>query len=236
MKPSSSSYFAFSAVICRDANVPLLEGALDLLASEMNRPPGHVLHWSRNIKDHADRKLAAKKVASLPVRLIYVIVPKASLRDDSLLAQSSEAYYNFAARLLLERIGLFTSRVQSGTTAQSVCKVTFGQVKGFNPTVLRDYIAKLRRTSGDRCWRYLTPTIDVAGAAQVRSLQWADITAGALDSAVKPDRYGSFEPSYWLPLVPLIDRHDGKLLNMGLKVLGDERCLTGLPWWRPEWH
>jgi hypothetical protein len=234
MKPSSSSYFAFSAVICRDANVQRLEGDLDALLADMKRSPGSVLHWSYNMKEHTDRKRAAQLAASLPIRLIYVVVPKASIRKHSQIATSTEMYYNYVARLLLERIGLFTSRYQPEGARQPVCKVTFGRVKGFHPAVLQEYVDKIRRTSNDRCWRYLTPTIDVAGTAQVRPLQWADITAGALDSAIKPDRHGAFEPSYWLPLMPLIDKREGQMLNSGFKVLGDDRCITGLPWWPPE--
>jgi hypothetical protein len=236
MKESSSSYFAFAAVICRDANTSLLLSELDSLVGALGKPPQHVLHWSKNMKDHTDRKHAALKLSGLPVRLIYVVVPKSSVRPDSHLARSTEGYYNYAARLLLERIGLFTrtTQVSDKGTETLRCKVTFGQVKGFNPTVLRDYIAHIRKTDAGQQWDHLTPTIDVAGQGTARPLQWADMAAGALDSAIKPDRHGDYEPTYWHRISHLVDRVNGRMLRCGLKVLGDERCITGLPWWDPS--
>ncbi len=166
MKAASSEYFAFAAVICRDSNRRRLLGELDRLVADLRKPPNQVLHWSRNLKDHADRRLATARFGALPVRTIYVIVPKSSIRPGSYLASSSEAYYNYAARLLLERVGMFTRRQESrlrasGEMTRLRAKVTFGRVKGFDPTVLRDYISKLRRTTRSHSWEHLTPQLAV---------------------------------------------------------------------------
>lgn len=236
MKPSSSTYFAFAAVVCRDQDYPQLLTRLDTLVAQLGKPAGTVLHWSTNIKDHAARRLAARSLGGLPVKALYVIVPKASLHKTSALANSTEAFYNYAARLTLERVGLLTRaaehrRRQADANVDLRCKVTFGRVKGFDPTVLRNYIAKVRRTSTDAAWPYLTPTIRIEDQGQSRCLQWADIAAGSLDAAIKPNRYGMHEPAYWYETERLTDRKDGRVLDIGLKVLGDNRILTQLPWW-----
>ena len=234
MRATSSPYFAFAALLVRDDNMLQLHAGLDGLVESLRKPPGHVLHWAQNIKDHADRRLAAQTLGALPVRLQYVVVPKTSVRPGSLLAKSTEGYYNYAARLLLERIGLFTRRIErnAGGGVEARCKVTFGQVKGFNPTVLRDYVDKVRRTSNDACWKYLTPTINVDGQKGTRALQWADIGAGALDSAIKGNRHGMYETSYLAEIAKLIDRSPSQaVLDYGLKILGDNRMVTDLPWW-----
>ena len=235
MKESSSAYFAFCAVIVRDSNVPQLTADLDALVAKLRKEPQRVLHWSRNIKDHADRKLAANSLAQLPVRLIYVVAPKTAIRSGSYLARSTEGYYNYMARYVIERLARFTKRMADREGQPDLrCKVTFGQVKGFNPNVLRSYISRIRRTRNDAPWDYLTPTIDVEGQGTTRLLQWAEIGAGALDSAIKMDRHAQYEPAYWLPLMPRIDQCDGRMLGYGLKVLGDESWLTNLPWWNPQ--
>jgi hypothetical protein len=232
MKESSSPFFAFCAVIVRDEKLGAVTSSLDGLVAQLNKPAFHVLHWSRNIKDHTDRKLAATIMAQLPVRLIYVVAPKNAIRADSALAHSTEYYYNYLAKFVLERVGRFTRAIARKDDRPDLkCKVTFGQVKGFNPNVLRSYIGHLRRTTTDDSWRYLTPNIDVAGQGTARPLQWADIGAGALDSAIKPDRHGQYEPEYWRGLVPLLDRHNGRIMGCGLKVLGDDAWLRNLPWW-----
>lgn len=233
MKSTSSTYFAFSAMVCRESNSSAILAALDGLLRALRRTEGATLHWAQNMKDHADRKYAAATLAQLPVRLIYVVVPKRSIKPDSFLARSSDGYYNYAARLLLERIGMFTSSIQDpafpGRPLQ--CKVTFSHVKGFNPETLRRYISNVRSNNSDRCWRHLTPVLDVDGQSSTRQLQWADIAAGALDSAIKADRHGNYEPAYWRSVSHLVDAPGGIMLGRGLKVLGDESCITDLPWW-----
>lgn len=241
MKASSSDYFAFAAVICRDSNRDTLRTALEDLVRDAGRREGTVLHWSKNMKHHTLRRHAANQLAALPVRLIYVAVPKATVRQTSKLSTDTVAYYNYAARMLLERIGLFTAdhqRAERRHNRRAECqtKVTFGRVKGFQPADLRSYVARLRRKDECRPWcDHLTEKISVLGQTEEELLQWADIAAGAFDAAVKTDRFGNHEPTYLQALGPQIRRVNDRILGYGMKSLGDDAWLRELPWWEDRW-
>ncbi|MFA9432927.1 MULTISPECIES: DUF3800 domain-containing protein [unclassified Egicoccus] len=242
MKPSSSEYFAFAAVLCRDANTTVLGEALADLVREAGKPPGSVLHWSKNMKDHALRTYAAQILSGLPIRLLFVVVPKRAIQPNTHLARSTVGYYNFAARLVLERVGYFTAsrqRIEQKTDPAAICrtKVTFARVKGFRPRLLQDYVGLLRTRQGNEAWSNgLTTKVAVAGQAESPLLQWADIAAGAFDAAVKLDRYGNHEPAYLMRLGRLIDcSGDGRILGYGIKSLGGEDYLQAMPWWTADW-
>ncbi len=232
-KPTSSPYFAFAAVIFRDSNRQAVTDALDQLVEDLGKPAGTTLHWAQNIKYHQQRKVATQRLGALPVRLIYVAVPKSSIRGY--LQQSTEGYYNYLARIMIERIALFTrgrSRDESGAFR---AKVTFGRVKGFQPSVLQDYMRKVRTRDENAYWEmHLTKQVDVRGQAEERLLQWADIAAGAFDSAVRADSYGNHEPAYLAHLESRVDRSPkGQVLGWGIKTLGAYDWITSAPEW-PE--
>lgn len=230
-KPASSPYFAFAAVICRDSNRQIVADALDTLVTDLSKPAGTTLHWAQNIKYHQQRKVATQRLGALPIRLIYVGVPKSSVRGY--LQSSSEGYYNYLARIMVERIALFT-RGRSRDEQQNLsAKVTFGRVKGFPPSVLQDYIRLVRQRDESAFWEvYLTKQVDVRGQAEERLLQWADIAAGAFDSAVRADAYGNHEPAYLENLASRIDRAPtGQVLGWGIKTLGQYNWITTAPDW-----
>lgn len=230
-KPSSSPYFAFAAVICRDSNQQLLLDELVRLVQDLQKPPLTVLHWAQNIKYHQQRKIATQRLGALPIRMIYVAVPKSSL--SGYLQTSTEGYYNYLARIMVERIARFTrsrSRMENKTLA---AKITFARVKGFPPSVLQTYLAKVRARSECTDWDpYLTQKIDVRGQAEERRLQWSDIAAGAFDSAARIDPYGNHETSYLTNLASRIDRsQNNRVLGWGIKTLGPYQWLTQIPGW-----
>lgn len=233
-RPTSSPYFAFAAVICRDSNRQLLINELDRLVHDLGKPAGTTLHWAQNIKYHQQRKVATQRLGALPIRLIYVAVPKSSL--GGYLQRSTEGYYNFLARIVVERIALFTRARGRDEDAALSAKVTFGRVKGFAPSVLQDYIRKVRARDDCAHWEvFLTRQIDVRGQGEERLLQWADIAAGAFDSAARADSYGNHEPAYLLNIASRIDRSPtGSVLGWGIKTLGTYDWLTATPDWPVE--
>lgn len=230
-KPTSSPYFAFAAVICRDSNHQVLVDALDKLVDDLGKPPGTTLHWAQNIKYHQQRKVATQRLGALPVRLIYVAVPKVSV--SGYLQSSTEGYYNYLARIMLERIALFTRGRCKDESQSHSAKVTFGRVKGFQPSTLREYIRKIRSRDESAFWEvYLTQQIDVRGQAEERLLQWADIAAGAFDSAVRADSYGNHEPAYLKNLASRIYRSPGgQAFGWGIKTLGTYDWITSAADW-----
>lgn len=232
-KPTSSPYFAFAAVICRDSNRQVVTEALDKLIDDLDKPALTTLHWAQNTKYHQQRKVATQRLGALPVRLIYVGVPKSSI--SGYLQSSTEAYYNYLARIMIERIALF-ARARSREEETFNAKITFGRVKGFAPSVLRNYIRKVRARSDSAFWEvYLTRQVDVRGQAEERLLQWADIAAGAFDSAVRADAYGNHEASYLNNLASRIHRSSsGQVFGWGIKTLGTYEWITSAPEWPVE--
>jgi hypothetical protein len=233
-KPTSSPYFAFAAVICRDSNRQLLLGELDRLVADLAKPAQTNLHWAQNIKYHQQRKVATQRLGALPIRIIYVAVPKASLAGY--LRTSTEGYYNYLARIMVERIALLTRARSREEKKPLAAKVTFARVKGFAPSVLQTYLAKVRAFDESAWWDgFLTRQIAVRGQSEERLLQWSDIAAGAFDSAAGVDQYGNHEPAYLMNLASRIDRSpQGQVLKWGIKTLGTYDWLTQNPDWPTE--
>lgn len=233
-KTTSSPYFAFAAVICRDSNRQLLLDELDHLVDALGKPSGTTLHWAQNIKYHQQRKVATQRLGALPLRIIYVAVPKASLAGY--LQTSTEGYYNYLARIIVERIALFTRGRSREETRSLTAKVTFARVRGFAPSILQTYLAKVRALDECAYWDgFLTRQVSVRGQAEERLLQWSDIAAGAFDSAARVDPYGNHELSYLVNLSSRIDRSpQGQVLRWGIKTLGAYDWLTQIPNWPAE--
>lgn len=227
--PKCSPFFAFCGVVIRDRNLHLVDPALDKVCAAGRRAPGSVVKWRK--LNHLQKRLATELVGRLPVRLIYVVVPKDTLPAASGMAADHGKFYNYAARLLLERVAFLVD------SHGGIAHPTFEKVKGFPTYVLTDYVAKLRtaqpRPSMLIRWAALSKDIRVRGPAEVRALCLADIGAGALEAAIKPEENtGLREHAYLSNLAKVVHRSNtGEVLRYGIKVLGGDAPLVGLDWW-----
>jgi hypothetical protein len=222
-------------MVVRDTNDKRVRDCLEDIRTKARRDPGARLHWA-DLK-HFHRRYAAQELAKLPIRLIYVLVPKLTIPRGSRLASEHGAFYNFAARLVVERISWHVEE-QHG-----IAKLTFERVKGYPEHVLLDYLRLLReRAPGDTSihvtWDAIHPTVRVDSPANVKNLTAADLAAGALDSAVRPDLdTGLRETSYLFSLAPTVMRYGypRRHLRYGLKALApspnQDAPFTSLPWW-----
>lgn len=224
--PASSPFFCFAAVVVNDGNDHELRRAHARWCTDLQKPLGTNLHWRDNLKYHHQRRYAAHALGALPVRLSFVIVHKASLPRTSYIMSNSEAMYLWAARLLLERLSWMV-RDQQGEAILS-----FGAVKGFSKASLDRYIANLRNQQNTQiAWPAIRPTIRMVQAGSSVGVQLADLACGALDSAIRP-QLGQTEPAYLQALAPIVyKRRTSSVLKYGMKVVGNEAILTGMPWW-----
>lgn len=112
----------------------------------------------------------------MPVRLVYVVIEKASLPVGSRMGANRDALYNYPLRLLLERVSWLVDDL-GGEAA-----ITLAAVRGLPGRVPRRYVDRLRTLGGQTeiRWQALRPKIAIHQAVTRDGLQIADIAAGAL--------------------------------------------------------
>ena len=227
-KPTSSPFFSFAALVVRDGpNDQAMMAAHDQACIDLQKPTGTALHWRDNLKYHHQRRYAAELLGSLKCRLVYVVVEKARCSRSSYIMSNTEAMYLWPARLLLERVSWLVDEAPGGA---GKAIVTFGEVKGFKAETLARYVRELRDSQTDIRWQAIQ-NVRMRPAAASKGVQFADIAAGALDQAIRP-QLGGVEPAYLAALRPVIyQRPPGPLTSYGLKAVPSDEVLTSLAWW-----
>jgi hypothetical protein len=223
----ASRAFALTAVVVADADVARCAAALDELCDRFAKPRGTTLHWTENVKDHVQRKLVARTLAALPITVINIIVMKEALRARPTQLSDPTSMYNYAVRRLLERVSWLVA--DAGGTADT----TFAHVRRFPYEHLRDYLALLRTQRTQVRWAALPGALRFGTPADTPGLQLADLAAGCLSAALKPDPFGDHEPAYLLTLAPRIYvRGGGRVSSYGMNVIGPAGAMDAYPWWR----
>jgi Protein of unknown function (DUF3800) len=228
--PTSSPFFGFAAAIIRAEWMDQLQRGKAEINRQLERASTHELHWSKNLKDHEKRHTAAEEVGKLPLRFSYAVIEKASLPPGAHMGSNKDALYNYAMRLLLERVSWLVDEANGEAT------ITLASVSGLPARVPRAYIELLRR--GGRTnqvrWNAIHPKIEVRHASTRDGLQVADIAAGALDRAIRPHQRPPhrMEPAYLMLIASRIYvRTAGKIASYGLKALPRD-LWARFPWWR----
>lgn len=213
----SSPVFALSAVIVKQADDRALREMLDAVNGAMNQPPGRVLHWAENIREHSDRKMVATRLAGLPATFVNIVLCKDSLLGSGTKLSDPEAQYNYLVRYLLERVSWYVDQKFGLATLR------FAHVRRFKYQNLYDYLDYLPYVHGCTIrWSALKngqrPHIEQPH--QRRGLQVADMLAGSVYAAVRPDRHGEQEPEYLRRVSSrLWTGRTNKLSTYGLKVV-----------------
>jgi hypothetical protein len=224
----ASPTFVLSAVTVRDTEADALRAMRDQICIDLGKPTSTVLHWAENIKQHSQRKHVARLIAASPATVSNVIVLKQAMVGSGTHLSDPAAMYNYAIRRLLERVTWYV-RGNGGETA-----ITFAHIKRFPYAKLRSYLEILRLQATEIVWDKIKST-KIDQPNRVKLLQVADIAAGCLYSAVNPDAYGDYEPSYLLELAPRIYiRGGGRVRSYGMNVVGPRGHMEATyPWW-PE--
>ncbi|WP_367126273.1 DUF3800 domain-containing protein [Streptomyces phytohabitans] len=191
------------------------------------------LHWVEHFRPkRADRRdQAAHLMASMPTaQLIHVVTHKNSVNQDAGMRSDKTVFYNYTARLLMERVAHSAKRWPGGAR---LAIVRFGAVKHLDHTASEQYLHLVRHlpTSHPAPWTHIKwpPTWE---GTQRDGIQLADIHAGFLNCALSGDPNDNECAKYLLACRHQLRRSpSGAILNWGIKVIGDSGFLRDRAWW-----
>ena len=221
----SSPYFCLAACAFRHSKAQTVVQAMEALNFVLRRPLRHPMHAVDHLKAHDKLVEAVEHLARLPVRVFFVVLPKASTPASAAMRSDDTHVYNFLARVLLERMSWFARDV--GLVAHPV----FAAVARMPRQRLDDYISRLQRINTAIEWPWLKLPAEVDQAKNRVGMQWADIAGRAMLKATTPGASPPHrvEPVYLEILAPVIWRRRS-IETYGIKSLMPNWHLTQ-PWW-----
>jgi hypothetical protein len=122
---SAFKTFGLCVVLVPDEDDSELRQAVRQLRADFNIDIGKRLHWAEHLRarNHDRRRHAAKTLADVPrVSLIYAMIDKRQVPAQSRMRTDVVATYNYATRMLFERIA-YAARDWPGGTRRTVIKV-----------------------------------------------------------------------------------------------------------------
>lgn len=194
----SSEHFCLAACAFRHSRAHRVVTAMQNLNRELGRPPDLHLHAVKHLRTHDKMMEAVEHLARLPVRVLYVILPKSIVPHA--LREGPDHIYNVVAGVLLQQMNTFAHGV--GIPAHP----TFAAVKGMPRSLLDSHIATLRLSGTELQWLRLP--VAVRSATERIGLQWGDIAGRALHKAITPSTFPPHrtEPAYLRGLARVIWR------------------------------
>ena len=223
--PKSSPYFCLAACAFRHSNAGTVVRAMEALNFALRRPLRHPIHAVDHLKTHDKLMEAVEHLSRLPVRVFFVVLPKASTPADAAMRSDDTHVYNYLARMLLERMSWFARDI--GLPAHPV----FAAVARMPRRRLDDYISTLQRKDTTIDWPWLKLPVEVDQAKNRVGMQWADIAGRAMLKATTPGTSPPhrIEPVYLETLAPVIWRRR-RIEKYGIKSVQSDWHLTQ-PWW-----
>lgn len=211
------------------AGVPIFEEydrertrVIDELRGKLKRPPHKALHW-RDLRRESQKRLVASTLAAWPFTPVcFAALWKPRLLDAPGLRIKGQLY-NYAARLLIERLSWVAEA--SGRRLN----LLFESRATTSYEDLQSYIESIQ--ADPRC------SITPGTIAEVRPVpssmkgaQIADFYAGAAQEALERE-YGISAPDYLLRVRHQLFRRPGRsVLDDGFKVFPDPRGLGAYLW------
>jgi hypothetical protein len=157
-------------VIVKDGEVKQLTDALDAINSKLGKPPGTVLHWAENVKEHSQRKVVARELAATPAVITNAIVMKQPLMGSGSGLSNATTMYNYAVRRLLERITWYLR----DRGAEAI--ITFAHVPRFPYRRMKSYRSSSPASRpifvGTRSGAPIPVSTSPTACARCRSLTW----------------------------------------------------------------
>lgn len=223
--PKSSAYFCLAACAFRHSRAGQVVSGMRDLNAALGREPKLPMHAVDHLKDHDRLMEAVEHLAQLPVRLLWVVLPKSTTAPDAGIRRDSDRTYNYLARLLLERMSWLARDME--LPAQPI----FAAVKRMPRRSLDEYIDLLRARRGAAAWQWLKLPVEVDHAANRVGMQWADIAGRAIWKATtpRPQPPHRVEAAYLQALAPVIWRRRS-IETYGIKSVSPTWHSTQ-PWW-----
>jgi len=223
---SATDYFVMSAVVVSDADRPALQGRLASIRNALNKPPGTVLHFARNIKQHGQRVYVCEQLGSVAgLTVVNVVMCKRLFVNAVLLSTDPQAVYLYTLRFMLERLSWIAR------DAGDEIIVTFAHVKNFPYHRLTGYLNLLNGYPGVTIHWPAIRDVRINQPNKLELLQAADIAASATLKAFQPDHLGVTEQRYLRELAPrLYRRPPGQITSYGMKLHPVGSALALFPW------
>lgn len=217
LSPQSSPWFFLSACVMRAEEAPnvnaYIEEAKQTIWRNNENPPPRIISWKR--LSYPIRTAVLPIFTSKPYTQIIIGLRTHHLnRASENGLQNSDTAYRYACRLLIERISWYV-RDNNGEV-----QITFDQTDRLDLPTLKHYLGTIMRQHDCRIAASVNiDRIRVSSASHVKLLSLADNATSSFASAFNPDRLGNVYPHFAQASLPRLYRHNGNILNYGLKIL-----------------
>jgi NADPH:quinone reductase-like Zn-dependent oxidoreductase len=122
-----------------DDGRPAVQGRLASIRHHLDKPPGTVLHFASNIKEHGARVYVCREIGGLAeLTVSNVVMCKRLLEGAPVLTSDPQSVYLYTLRLTLERVS-WIARDRNNAVV-----ITFAHVKNFPYDRLREYLDIMR--------------------------------------------------------------------------------------------
>ncbi len=226
---SSSPFFAMAGVVVAVEDEPALRQTVRQLRADLKVPATKPMHWREHVKTFERRQHVAACLVRHPIVVNYVVFEKAAIPQNAYLRRDQMVFYNYAAKLMLQRLLLTAEAWPSGPGRLTA---TFGHVRGFDHANTRAYLRTIAARERWRpYWQLLDGIVQWADSRTYDGLQVADQYAGMLSVALRADQFGGFDPHHLLAVRHQIRRDGGRSWGAGFKVLAQRDAMESYPWW-----
>jgi hypothetical protein len=223
----SSDWFVLAALITRKVSDLETVKVIDSVRTELGLAAKKHVHWV-GLK-HPQKVRYSQIIAGQKVRVIQVAVHKPSLLEQENFGERYRLYF-YLVRYLLERVSWFVRDQHNPAKygGDGTGEIVFSNRQGMPYEEMKAYLRRLdkQRESGADIRvdleRLPLEQISTFTPGRCMGLQLADAAAGALFNALERDRYGNTEPRYLREILPVVYRHESKVLGYGLKIVPRE--------------
>lgn len=203
----SSDFFVLSALIVvknKDIHLAHIVNEIKTILNYQEKDMESPLHFCK--LSHEKRKVCINKLIN--AKYFYSVTIVFNKKELGKMFERKQILYNYACKLLLERIIIFLE------TKNSKANLIFEHRRNTKYEELKNYINKTLKNK-----EAYIKSVKTLTKAQSKCLQLADIIASSTYKAFEPNQYdGDIEFSYITSLMPNIYTHNGKLLGYGLKI------------------
>lgn len=198
------------------------------------------LHWIEHFggaRQERRREAVSRMVAAIPgVKVVYVVCDKRSLISSNDLKNDNDLFYNYAMRLLLERVAQELRGWRGGARKG---RLILGSVKNMDHKQSRLYLEHniTYNNTFNTPWENILWPPRWLGTAERDGLQLADLYLGMFRRAIERGSEDKKEARFLLRHGHQIRRgSNGNIMGYGIKMYGDPSFLLSQPWWQDLYY
>jgi len=214
----SSEWFIIGALITYEGKDLELSRTVNVIKTDILRRKQSAmskpLHFVKY--DHKQRRAIINEICNHGkwFNFIAVGVDKTTTQRGASLRDEKQYLYNYATRLLLERISWLVHDKGS-------CKLIFENRTNTSYKDMEKYIDHILEDKECQIKKNTISGYKVANKNEFKNLQIADCLVGSVFAALEKDNYGFVEDAYIKILNPYFYKRKGNLFSYGLKLIPD---------------